>query len=72
MRGRQMSTIVSAVASLMETGQAEFQEVWVSKEKQSVIEAACEKVGTNFLKPLKDVLPPEISYDEIKLVVGRV
>jgi hypothetical protein len=24
------------------------------------------------LKPLKDILPPEITYDEIKLVVGRL
>jgi uncharacterized protein YpbB len=24
------------------------------------------------LKALKDILPPEISYDEIKLVVGKM
>jgi ATP-dependent DNA helicase RecQ len=70
-RGRQVSTVVSAVANLLEAGLVDFQPAWVSKEKQSVIEAACAKVGTNFLKPLKDVLPSEISYDEIKLVVGR-
>jgi len=69
-RGRQMSTIVSAVAKLLQAGLVEFQERWVSKEKRSVIEAACVKVGSNFLKPLKDVLPPEITYDEIKLVVS--
>jgi ATP-dependent DNA helicase RecQ len=67
-RGRQVSTVVSAVANLLETGLADFQQAWVSKEKQSVIEAACATVGTNFLKPLKDALPPEITYDEIKLV----
>ena len=44
-RGRQVSTVVSAVASLLETGQVEFQSGWVSKEKQSVIEAACMKLG---------------------------
>jgi len=71
-RGRQVSTVVSAVASLLETGQVEFQSGWVSKEKQSVIEAACMKLGMERLKPLKDILPPEISYDEIKLVVGKV
>jgi ATP-dependent DNA helicase RecQ len=71
-RGRQVSTIVSAVANLVETGQVEFQSDWVSKEKQSVIEAACAKVGMERLKALKDILPPEISYDEIKLVVGKV
>ncbi len=71
-RGRQLSTIVSTVANLLETGQVEFQSDWVSKEKQSVIEAACAQVGMERLKALKDVLPPEISYDEIKLVVGKV
>ncbi|MFZ1010871.1 MAG: RecQ family ATP-dependent DNA helicase [Candidatus Sulfotelmatobacter sp.] len=71
-RGRQLSTIVSAVANLLETGRVEFQSDWVSKEKQSVIEAACAQVGMERLKALKDILPPEISYDEIKLVVGKV
>jgi ATP-dependent DNA helicase RecQ len=71
-RGRQMSTIVSAVAGLVETGYAEFQDGWVSKERQSVIEAACTKAGMERLKALKDLLPPEISYDEIKLVVARL
>ncbi len=71
-RGRQVSTIVSAVANLLETGQVEFRFDWVSKEKQSVIEAACAKVGMERLKALKDVLPPEITYDEIKLMVGKL
>ena len=72
MRGRQVSTIVSAVANLLETGQVEFQSGWVSKEKQSVIEAACARAGMERLKALKDIVPPEITYDEIKLVVGRL
>ena len=72
LRGRQLSTVTSAVALLLEAGLVEFQPAWVSKEKQSVIEAACAKVGTERYKPLKDVLPPEITYDEIKLVVGKL
>jgi hypothetical protein len=44
----------------------------VSKEKQSVIEAACARAGMERLKALKDIVPPEITYDEIKLVVGRL
>ena len=71
-RGRQVSTVASAVANLLETGQVEFQPGWVSREKQSVIEAACAKIGLDRLKPLKDILPPEITYDEIKLIVGKV
>ena len=71
-RGRQLSTVVSMVAGLLETGQVEFQSAWVSKEKQSVIQAACAKIGMERFKPLKDALPPEITYDEIKLVVGKM
>jgi ATP-dependent DNA helicase RecQ len=72
LRGRQLPTIVSAVANLLEAGRVEFQTGWVSREKQSVIEAACAQVGMERYKTLKDVLPPEITYDEIKLVVGKV
>jgi ATP-dependent DNA helicase RecQ len=71
-RGRQVSTIVSAVANLLETGQVEFQSGWVSTEKQSIIAAACVKVGMDRLKALKDILPPEITYDEIRLMVARL
>ena len=71
-RGRQVSTITSTVAGLLEAGQVEFDTAWVSREKQAVIEAACAKVGMERLKGLKDLLPPEITYDEIKLVVGRM
>jgi hypothetical protein len=53
-------------------GLADFQEAWISKEKRSIIEAACSQAGTNFLKPIKDMVPPEITYEEIKLVVGRL
>jgi ATP-dependent DNA helicase RecQ len=71
-RGRQLSTIVSGVANLLEMGQVELQNGWVSKERQSVIEAACAKVGLERYKPVKDIVPPEITYDEIRLVVGRL
>jgi ATP-dependent DNA helicase RecQ len=71
-RGRQVSTIVSAVANLVETGQVEFQSDWVSQEKQSAIEAGRAKVGMDRLKALKDILPLEITYDEIKLMVGKM
>jgi len=71
-RGRQLSTVVNAVANLVERGDLEFDPAWVDRNKLAVIEAACAKLGVNGLKPLKDALPPEISYDEIRLVVARV
>jgi ATP-dependent DNA helicase RecQ len=71
-RGRQLSTVVNAVANLVERGDLEFDPVWIDRNKLAVIEAACAKLGVNGLKPLKDALPPEITYDEIRLVVARV
>lgn len=43
----------------------------VSKDKQKIILKAVEKVGCDKLKPLKECLPPEYSYEEIRLVVSQ-
>jgi ATP-dependent DNA helicase RecQ len=71
-RGRQLTTVVNAVANLVESGALEFQPAWVDRTRKSVIEAGCARCGIEFLKPLKDSLPPEITYDEIRLVVARL
>ena len=71
-RGRQLSTVVNAVANLVERGDMEFEAGWIERNKLAVIEAACARIGVNGLRPLKDALPPEVTYDEIRLVVARV
>jgi len=75
-RGRQLSTVINAVAALVEKGEIEFQPQWIDRSKQSVTEAACAQVGglgrIERLRTLKDVLPPEITYDEIRLVVAHL
>ncbi len=75
-RGRQLSTVINAVAALVEKGEIEFKPEWIDRAKQSVIEAGCAKVGgpdrVERLRSLKDVLPPEITYDEIRLVVAHL
>jgi len=71
-RGRQVTTVVNAVANLVEGGLLEFQQAWMDSARQSVIEAACGQLGLERLKPLKDALPPEITFDEIRLVVARL
>lgn len=74
-RGRQVGTVVNAVASLVETGQVEFQPAWIDRSRDAVIASACERAGLDNLtrlKPLKDVLPPEITYEEIRLVLARL
>jgi len=74
-RGRQIATVVNAVAGLVEKGQLEFRPEWIDRNKLAVIEAACASLGLERLerlKTLKDALPPEITYDEIRLVVARL
>jgi ATP-dependent DNA helicase RecQ len=74
-RGRQIATVVNAVAGLVEKGEVEFRPEWIERNKLAVIEAACARVGLEKLerlKTLKDALPQEITYDEIRLVVSRL
>lgn len=74
-RGRQIGTVVNAVAGLVEKGELEFRPEWIERNKLAVIEAACASLGLERLerlKTLKEALPPEITYDEIRLVVARM
>jgi ATP-dependent DNA helicase RecQ len=71
-RGRQRSTIVSMVSDLVERGEVKFQPGWVDQQKQKNIEEACTRLGLGKLTPLKDALPPEITFEEIRLVVARL
>jgi hypothetical protein len=53
----------------------EFQPSWIDRNRDSVIASACERAGLDNLtrlKPLKEVLPPEITYEEIRLVLARL
>jgi ATP-dependent DNA helicase RecQ len=71
-RGRQLSTVVSMVAGMVERGEVDFRPGWIHGNHQEKIEAVCARLGTTRFKPLKDALPDEITYDEIKLVVARL
>ena len=66
---------MNAVAGLVEKGDLQFRPEWIDGDKRAVIEAACASLGLERLerlKPLKDALPAEITYDEIRLVVARL
>jgi ATP-dependent DNA helicase RecQ len=71
-RGRQFSSVVNLIVGLMERGEVEFQPRWVDADKQLQIEKACALLGFERIKPLKEVLPPEITYEEIRLVAARL
>ena len=70
-RGRQLSTIVNSVAELIESGDIEFKPVWVDATRLTEIETACARLGTDALRPIKDAVSPEITFNDIRLVVAR-
>jgi ATP-dependent DNA helicase RecQ len=71
-RSRTPRAVVSLVADLIERGEATFQPNWLSPERYTQIAAACRQLGMDRLKPLKEALPPEIPYEEIRLVIARL
>jgi len=71
-RGRQLKSVVDLVAGLVEKGELQFQDGWVDDSKRASIEEACSRLGMEWLKPIKEALPPEISYEEIRLVAARL
>jgi ATP-dependent DNA helicase RecQ len=71
-RGRQFSSVVNLIVGLMERGEVEFQPSWVDAEKRAQIEKACALLGFERIRPLKEALPPGITYEEIRLVAAHL
>jgi len=71
-RGRQLRSVIDLVVTLVEKGELEFQNNWIDDSKRASIEEACSRLGMERLKPIKEALPPEITYEEIRLVAARL
>ena len=69
-RGRQLSSVVSMVAAMVERGEVDFEPGWIHGDHQEKIEQACKRLGMERLKPLKDALPEQVTYDEVRLVLA--
>jgi len=72
LEGRQVATIVERVSVLIENGMIELQDSWVAPDRVLLIKTAAGEFGYAKLKPLKDALPADYSYDEIRLVVSSL
>ena len=70
-RERRLNTVIDLVAELVERGRIPFDERWISAGRRGQIEAAIERLGVERMKPVKDALPPEITYGEIRLVAAK-
>jgi ATP-dependent DNA helicase RecQ len=69
-RGRQLSTVVNMVADLIERGQLDYRVEWVGEDQHRLIEEAIGRLGAQWLKPLREALPPQITYEQIRLVTA--
>jgi len=67
-RNLKASTIISHLAELIETGEVIDVENLIQPGHYEMIVDALQQVGSEALKPVKDFLGDEYSYDEIRLV----
>lgn len=71
-RGRRLNTVITQVADMVEKGTLEFDPQWVAEDVRTAIEQLALRLGTDRLKTIKDALPPEVDYPEIRLVVSAL
>jgi uncharacterized protein YpbB len=57
---------------MVEKGTLEFAPRWVAEDVRTAIEQLALRLGTDRLKLIKDALPPEVDYPEIRLVVSAL
>jgi ATP-dependent DNA helicase RecQ len=69
-RGRRLSTVVEVVVELVAEGRVEYRTDWVGESRHNEIADAAKRLGTDRLKTLKDALPPDVTYEELRLVVA--
>jgi uncharacterized protein YpbB len=60
------------VSDLVERGLLEFQNSWVTEDRQRQIEVAAANLDLERFSPIKDALPEDFTYDEIRLVVANL
>jgi len=71
LRGRKVSTVVSLIADLVEKGELAFRPDWVHPIHQQHILEAGARLGLDLLKPIKEAVPEQITYEDIRLVVAH-
>ena len=65
-----LTTIESHLADLVHTGLIKDISPFISDDRQRQIRAAIQAKGTQHLKALKEALPEDVSYGEIRMVVA--
>ena len=71
-RGRKVSSVVDLVIKLVEDGEVAFEAKWLRAERYAQIAAAVQQFGKERLKPVKEALPEDVTYEEIRLVAAHL
>jgi ATP-dependent DNA helicase RecQ len=70
-RGLTPSTITEHLVQLIDEGRSINLNRILSKERITLVEEAIVRAGSERLAPIKALLPQDVSYDEIRLVLGQ-
>jgi ATP-dependent DNA helicase RecQ len=71
-RELKVGTIIATAAQLIESGKLSLRPEWVEEKKRAIISACCQDLGVERMRPIKDALPSNFTYDEIRLVVAKL
>jgi ATP-dependent DNA helicase RecQ len=72
LRGRKVSSVVHLVAALVEKGETEFRADWVDPIHAERIRQSAATLGLDYLKPIKESLPKQVTYEDIRLVISAL
>jgi ATP-dependent DNA helicase RecQ len=67
-RGRKVASVVVLVADLLEKGEIGFRNEWMPPGRPQEIREVCARLGSDRVKAIKEGLPEEVTFDEIRLV----
>jgi ATP-dependent DNA helicase RecQ len=72
LRGCRPAAVVNLVTQMLDSGDIEFQKDWIPAAERTRIEEACRRLGMERLRTIKDSLPADITYDQIRLVMAHL
>lgn len=68
----QVGTLITHLAEMIEAGNVALAQEWVAADVRQRIEAAATECGLERLKPIKEKLGEDVSYEDIRLVVAHL
>ena len=71
-RGITVGTVIGHLTALIEGGYEISLENLIDDEKKNKIIEAADRDGTGFLKPIKELLGDDYTYEEIRLVLAEI